>query len=196
MIPVAVKLERLSLEEFPAPAPDLVISITNTVMPPEAFFDVYYVADAATTITNFDGTINGGLAFFIDSPNSFGGFGCGVNCPLVSESLILDGIWQPTETWEIVLQDYSNTLGIPPEALGSIGVPSGASGGTGPSSFSSGSIVVTFFDEFFFGPVGGTEIPVDTTTLLLAGVQSISMWMIPVVAAVAVIGVFVIKRRQ
>ena len=44
--------------------------------------------------------------------------------------------------------------------------------------------------------VGGTMIPIDTTALLLAGVQSISMWMIPVVAAGIVIGVFVIKRRK
>ena len=45
-------------------------------------------------------------------------------------------------------------------------------------------------------PIGGTLIPIDTTALLLASVQSISMWMIPVVAAGIVIGVFVIKRRK
>jgi len=44
--------------------------------------------------------------------------------------------------------------------------------------------------------IGGTLVPIDTTALLLAGVQSISMWMIPVVAAGIVIGVFVIKRRK
>ena len=44
--------------------------------------------------------------------------------------------------------------------------------------------------------VGGTMIPIDTTALLLAGVQSISMWMIPVVAAGIGIGIFVIKRRK
>jgi len=44
--------------------------------------------------------------------------------------------------------------------------------------------------------IGGTLIPIDTTTLLLAGVQSISMWMIPVVAAGVAIGIFVIKRRK
>jgi len=44
--------------------------------------------------------------------------------------------------------------------------------------------------------IGGTLIPIDTTTLLLAGVQSISMWMIPVVAAGVAIGVLVIKRRK
>jgi len=45
-------------------------------------------------------------------------------------------------------------------------------------------------------PVGGSLIPVDTTALLLAGVQSISMWMIPVVIAGVGIGVFLIKRRN
>ena len=45
-------------------------------------------------------------------------------------------------------------------------------------------------------PIGGTFVPIDTTALLLASVQSISMWMIPVVVAGIVIGVFVIKRRK
>jgi len=45
-------------------------------------------------------------------------------------------------------------------------------------------------------PIGGTLVPIDTTALLLASVQSIWMWMIPVVAAGIVIGVFVIKRRK
>jgi len=45
-------------------------------------------------------------------------------------------------------------------------------------------------------PIGGTLVPIDTTALLLASVQSISMWMIPVIAAGIVIGVFVIKRRK
>ena len=44
--------------------------------------------------------------------------------------------------------------------------------------------------------VGGINISIDTSALLLAGVQSISMWMIPVVIAGAGIGVFVIKRRN
>jgi len=45
-------------------------------------------------------------------------------------------------------------------------------------------------------PIGGTLVPIDTTALLLASVQSISMWMIPVVIAGIVIGVLVIKRRK
>ncbi len=44
--------------------------------------------------------------------------------------------------------------------------------------------------------IGGTIIPIDQTALLLAGVQSVSMWMIPVVLSGIGIGVFVIKRRN
>jgi len=52
----------------------------------------------------------------------------------------------------------------------------------------------------FKGPtckeVGGELLPLDTTALLLAGVQSVSMWMIPVVVSGAGIGVFVIMRNR
>ena len=44
--------------------------------------------------------------------------------------------------------------------------------------------------------VGGFNVPIDQSALLLAGVQSISMWMIPVVIAGIGIGVFVIKRKK
>ena len=47
-----------------------------------------------------------------------------------------------------------------------------------------------------FDVVGGFDVPINTSSLLLAGVQSISMWMIPVVIAGIGIGVFVIKRRK
>jgi len=45
-------------------------------------------------------------------------------------------------------------------------------------------------------PVGGHLISTDTTALLLAVAQSISLWMIPVVVAGVIIGVFVIKRKK
>ena len=54
-------------------------------------------------------------------------------------------------------------------------------------------IWTTSFDDI---PIGGTNIPIDQTALLLAGIQSISMWMIPVVIAGIGIGIFVIKRRK
>jgi len=57
--------------------------------------------------------------------------------------------------------------------------------------------LVEFWTESFDDPpIGGTFIPLDTTALLLAGAQSVSMWMIPVVVAGIAIGVFVVKRRK
>jgi len=55
-----------------------------------------------------------------------------------------------------------------------------------------------FIDTVSFDDVevGGTFVPIDNSALILAGAQSISMWMIPVVIAGIGIGVFVIKRRK
>ena len=167
------------------PDTDFAIEITNTVSPPRSFDNLHYVADLDTSISNFDGLINGALAFRID--NAFSPGGCGVNCPLFFESIAFDGVFEPGETWHFTVQDFSNPL-FSAAHVGSIGVPSGPQGDT-----SSGSIIEVFPDFFF---VGGTEIPIDTTPLLLAGVQSVSMWMIPVVLAGIGIGIFVIKRRN
>jgi hypothetical protein len=46
------------------------------------------------------------------------------------------------------------------------------------------------------GAVGGEILPINSMALMLAGVQSISMWMIPVVISGAGIGVFVIMRTR
>jgi len=59
-----------------------------------------------------------------------------------------------------------------------------------------GQFTQTFSQEPAPSAIGGELIPIDTTALLLASVQSISMWMIPVVVAGIAIGVFVIKRRK
>lgn len=46
-------------------------------------------------------------------------------------------------------------------------------------------------------PVGGMGIPIDTTALLLAGIQGSSLWMIPaIVIAGAGIGIFSLKRSK
>ena len=81
-----------------------------------AWSNVWYVADIRTALNNDDGWVNGGLAFRIDH--------AGINIPLISESLTPDGIFEPGEVWEFVIQDYFNPLGLPPSALYSIGVPS------------------------------------------------------------------------
>lgn len=94
---------------------DFKVSITNFTTNP-AFSAVWYVADQATSITNFDGKVNGALAFRIDA--------IGLNKPLLSESILPNGVFDPGETWEFVLQDYTNAFSQAPHLFGSIGVPS------------------------------------------------------------------------
>ncbi|MFV1980730.1 MAG: PEP-CTERM sorting domain-containing protein [Rhodothermia bacterium] len=89
--------------------------------------EVWYVANNETRISNVDGFANDigfpidsdNEAFRIDSKISDPG---GKNLPLVAESGIPNDIWEAGETWSFILQDYSNSLGILPEALISIGV--------------------------------------------------------------------------
>jgi hypothetical protein len=62
----------------------------------------------------------------------------GIHWPLIGEfGGIVDGLWQPGETWEFVIQDYVNLFGKPASLLGSIGVPSAP----GTPDLSSGSII-------------------------------------------------------
>ena len=47
------------------------------------------------------------------------------------------------------------------------------------------------------GPVGGMGIPIDTTALLLAGVQGSALWMVPaIVIAGAGIGFFTFRKSK
>jgi len=91
--------------------------------------DVWYVADPQTTITNIDGLVNGLPAFKIDkNPGD-------LNNPLVFENMAVDGIWSPNEVWQIILDDYSNSMGLLPHLVNQVGIPSG-----GPNG-SSGNII-------------------------------------------------------
>lgn len=110
--------------------PNPVVGITNLTN--TTWTSVWYVADLSTSLTNDDGWINGGLAFRIDS--------FGLNTPLIFESLIPDGLFQPGEVWEFVIQDYFSANGLAPSALSSVGVPSMLPTG-GPDLLSSGSII-------------------------------------------------------
>ncbi len=94
--------------------PNALVTITNLTT--TNWDEVWYVADQETTLTNYDGWVNGNLAFKIDW--------VGVNKPLVFESIAMDNIFQAGETWKFIIQDYQNGPGGPPSALDSIGVPS------------------------------------------------------------------------
>lgn len=95
--------------------PNVLLIITNLTN--LSFTDLHYVQDPQTTFSNFDGIINGEHAVKIDN--------VGLNKPLIAE---LGGsqplVFEPGETWEIVLDDWLTTSGLSPADLGSIGVPS------------------------------------------------------------------------
>lgn len=110
--------------------PNPVVGIVNATG--IAWTSVWYVADLSTTLTNDDGWINNGLAFQIDS--------FGLNTPLIWESIAFDGVFQPGEVWEFVIQDYVNGAGLAPSVLSSVGVPTDLPTG-GPDLISSGSII-------------------------------------------------------
>jgi len=103
--------------------------ITTTNMTAFDFVEVWYVADPETVLTNADGIVNGEQAFRIDS--------VGLNTPLISESMTPDGVFEAGETWDFIIDDYFNTLGIGADAFFS---PGGVGGGS-PGGPSSGSII-------------------------------------------------------
>ena len=121
------------------PDPNYLVSITNETGRP--WTELWYVADVVTHISNIDGLVDEvpghllGFAFRIDAQWSDP---LGSHWPLLSESLIQDGIFQPNETWEFVLQDYWDDHPLPrPELYGSLGIASASSGDT----VSTGSII-------------------------------------------------------
>ena len=110
-----------------------------------AWKEVWYVADSPETYhSNYDGWVGGmagltpGTAFRIDDKLN----APGIHNPLVFESMASDGIFEIGETWNFVIQDYSNALGLSAAALGSIGVPS-----TVGDTISSGSIIAVTVPE-------------------------------------------------
>ncbi len=116
---------------------NVLVSITN--LTGRKWWDLHYVADPETSLTNDDGWIgNSGmgdaqLAFRIDA--------VGINIPLVSESMTPDEIFEVGETWVFIIQNYANVAGAgaggPPAPLDSIGI-AGLSAGWPPST---GSII-------------------------------------------------------
>jgi hypothetical protein len=79
-----------------------------------SFSAVYYVANAGTVFTNVDGTINLLEAMRIDAT--------GTNANLVSEDITADGIFEPGETWQFILQDWTHPT-LTAGTFNQIGVP-------------------------------------------------------------------------
>jgi len=98
------------------PNPLVVIKNMGTL----TWYDVWYVGDAIptggyeTVFQNYDGIVNGGLAFKIDN--------IGENKPLVYESMAQDNQFEPGEIWGFVIQDYINAGGLSAALISSPGV--------------------------------------------------------------------------
>lgn len=108
--------------------PNIEVTIRNLTT--ITWSELVYVADRETTLTNDDGIVNGELAFNIDNLGPF-------NFPLIYEDNP-NLLFEPGETWKFVIQDYSNALGLPASALGSVGLVGNQSAG---DTMSSGSII-------------------------------------------------------
>lgn len=132
--------------------PNVVLSITNQTT--LSFTDLHYVSDFGSGFTNFDGVINGFEAVRLDN--------VGVNRPLISEvGGVLPLVFEPGETWRVILDDWSTGSGLTAADLGSIGIPSGVL-----PDISSGSIVAIPVPE----PASASLVAV-IASALLSGVR-------------------------
>jgi len=171
----------------PISSNNVLVSITNKS--PFAFSDLWYVVDDGTVITNFDGGVDIPVdpmfnrAFKIDS--------VGINKPLVSESIVVNGIFESGETWEFILDDYAG----PDDAskFTSVGIISPTPIPPPPPddpSLSTGSIIAIPIKKM----VGGEFIGIDTTAVLLAGAQTTSAWLVPIIFATIGIGIVLARK--
>ncbi|QDS98071.1 PEP-CTERM sorting domain-containing protein [Adhaeretor mobilis] len=122
--------------------PNAMIDIRN--LSGRSWSEVWYVASPGTSISNYDGEANDSAfsplreAFRIDNLVADPG---GSHHPLLFESMNPDGIWEPFESWQFVLQDYVNSSGLPPNAINSLGVGNASSPDASGAITSSGSII-------------------------------------------------------
>jgi hypothetical protein len=150
----------------------VVVEIFNPTL--VSWTNLHYVADPDTTMSNVDGVIvpSSPLTFppeFFGPPepaNAFKIDNVGLNTPLLFESMTPNLIFEPGETWVFAIQDYSNSMGVPPESLASVGVGSHSeSFPPNPPGLSSGSIIAQLVPE----PVSGLFLAAAAVTLVAVG---------------------------
>ena len=83
---------------------NFVVTITN--MENVTYQNLIYVADCCTQISNYDGWV--GNVGWDDDSHAFAIDAVGVNQPLIYESLTQDGLFEPGEVWQFILQDWQN----------------------------------------------------------------------------------------
>jgi len=98
--------------------------------------NLFYVADPETSLSNVDGLAMSYAAFGVVT-ESFRIDSVGMNRNLVFESMTPDGIFEPGEIWDFIIQDYGNAAGLPPHLMGSLDFAGASSG----DSHSTGSVV-------------------------------------------------------
>jgi hypothetical protein len=123
--------------------PNILVTMTN--LSRIDWYNVHYVADSETFLQNDDGLI--GNAGLLDAQLAFRIDNLGVNTPLVYESISVDNIFQAGETWEFVIQDFVNSLGVAAAPFASIGIASLSDVVRDPNSMSSGSIIASQIPE-------------------------------------------------
>ncbi|GAB5497182.1 MAG: hypothetical protein Phyf2KO_22620 [Phycisphaerales bacterium] len=99
--------------------PNALVVITN--LTGRFLQDLYYVADEGTTFSNIDGGAFGAGSPSVRTP-AFRIDEMGANQNLVFESMTFDGILEPGETWQFIVQDYGNAAGLAPDAFFSVGL--------------------------------------------------------------------------
>lgn len=99
--------------------PNALVQIRNLTS--RTLDNLFYVGDPETRFSNVDGEGIGagtptvaGLAFRIDA--------VGMNKNLIFESGAFNGIFEPGETWQFIVQDYENAAGVAPDQFFSVGM--------------------------------------------------------------------------
>lgn len=146
------------MDDDPAIPNRLVVATNLTTI---TWRELFYVGDVETLFSNIDGIAStdevpppGALATFAFRIDSVG-----MNRPLVFESIVADGFWQPGEQWHFIVQDYANSLGLPPSLMGSLDF----SGGSVGDADSAASIV-----QFLVPAPGSTSLVLAGMSLLAA----------------------------
>ncbi len=94
---------------------DFLVSITN--MGSVAYVDLFFVVDAGSTVGNFDGFIEdlaGPPGAFEQAFKIDGTVTSGVNNSLISESMGLNEIFEPGETWQFLVTNFITPASLPP----------------------------------------------------------------------------------
>lgn len=131
-------------------------------------------------------------------------FGTGVGSPITVTAtggafVTKDGSVPPTTAGLVLVQatwlEVGDTAGTPPPSTDRVGqYRVGACGKEGVGTYVSASDYELSSPFEIINPVGGEIIPVSTTALLLAGVSTSALWLVPL-AAIAT-GAFVVLRFQ